>query len=341
MSATVDVAVIGATGAVGEALVQVLEERDFPLKTLHLLGVDEAVGHSVTFRGKNLRVRAADEFDFANVQVAFFVDEADVTRECLEAVRRGGCAVIDLSAGLPAGQAPIVVADVNPQVMASLKAPYWVSSPAAVSVALSCVLAAIAGQVEVTRASVTACLAVSSRDRQGVTELARQTAELLNARAMEPRLFDRQIAFNLLAQVEEPDNSGHGALERRIGNELKTLLTRPQLKVAVTCIQAPVFFGDSLNVSLQTEAAVDIPAVCAALDASPAIEYVEPGDYPTAVGDAVGQDVIYVGRVRGGIEDEREVNLWITSDNVRKGTAVNAVQLAELLIKDHLSKILT
>lgn len=341
MTARIDVAVIGATTCVGEALVQVLEERDFALNNLHLLGLEEAIGHSVLFRGKNLRVRAGDEFDYSTVQIAFFVDTREVTRECLDAVRRGGCAVIDLSAALPVEQAPVVAADVNPDVLTTLKSPFWVSSPAPVSVALSCVLAAIAQPVQATRVTVTACMAVSSLDRKGVNELARQTAELLNARALQPRLFDRQMAFNLLAQIESPDNSGHGALERRIGNELQSLLKQPQLITSVTCIQAPVFFGDSLSVSLQTQAAVDLSAVGAALDAAPDIEFVESGDYPTAVGDAVGQDVIYVGRVRGGITDERELNLWITSDNVRKGAAVNAVQLAELLIKDHLSKILT
>lgn len=123
-------------------------------------------------------------------------------------------------------------------------------------------------------------------------------------------------------------------LEKRLVTELRELLALPLLKISVSCIQAPVFFGDSFSVSLQTGGAIDLAAVNAALNAAPGIELVEAGDYPTAVGDAVGQDVVYIGRVRAGIDDPAELNLWITSDNVRKGAALNAVQVAELLIKD-------
>jgi aspartate-semialdehyde dehydrogenase len=169
-----------------------------------------------------------------------------------------------------------------------------------------------------------------------VKELARQTSELLNARPLEPRVFGRQMAFNLLAQAEEVDPHGYGAQERRLVDELRQLLQNPELAVAVTFIQAPVFFGESLVVSLRCSLDVDVQALSAALEAAPGVEVVGGDDYPTAVGDAVGQDVIYVGRVRCGIGDPRQVNLWIVSDNVRKGAALNAVQSGELLIKDYL-----
>jgi len=175
---------------------------------------------------------------------------------------------------------------------------------------------------------------VSAQGRVAVSELARQTAELLNARPLEPKFFDRQMAFNLLAQVGKPDEQGHTLLEKRLVRELRQVMALPALKISVTCIQAPVFFGDSYSVTLQSATAIDLDAVNAALEAAPGIELVEAGDYPTAVGDAVGQDVVYVGRVRAGIDDPAELNLWLTSDNVRKGAALNAVQLAELLIKD-------
>jgi len=142
------------------------------------------------------------------------------------------------------------------------------------------------------------------------------------------------MAFNLLAQVGTPDEQGHAALEKRLVAELRELLALPLLKISVTCVQAPVFFGDSFSVSLQSAGPVNLAAVNAALEAAPGIELVEAGDYPTAVGDAVGQDAVYVGRVRQGIDDSSELNVWITSDNVRKGAALNAVQVAELLIKD-------
>jgi aspartate-semialdehyde dehydrogenase len=336
MTRTFDIAVIGATGSVGEALVQLLEEREFPVANLHVIASGESAGRSLSYKGKNLRVHDLETFDFARVRLVFFAAGSNVTQKYAAQAGAAGCAVIDLAAGLPAEQAPRVIPEVNPEVLAGLKAPYLLTSPSAPSIALAAVLAALPEQVSIRRVAVTACLAVSSRGREGVSELARQTAELLNGRALESRLFDRQMAFNLLAQVDQGDEHGHGLLERQVADELKELLALPQLPVAVTCIQAPVFFGDSLSVSLQAESAIDLKQVYAALDAAPALELVELGDYPTAVGDAVGQDVVYVGRVRVGLADPAELNLWIASDNVRKGAALNAVQLAELLIKHYL-----
>ncbi|HEX5840915.1 MAG TPA: aspartate-semialdehyde dehydrogenase [Pseudomonas sp.] len=336
MTRSFDIAVIGATGGVGETLVQLLEERDFPVANLHVLASGESAGRSLPFKGKSLRVRALDSFDFSSVRLAFFAAGDAVTLSHARLALAAGCAVIDLSAALPADQAPRVVPEVNPEVLAGLAPPFLLCSPSASSIALAVVLAALRDHLTPQRVTVTACLAVSSRGRAGVAELARQTAELLNGRAFEPQLFDRQVAFNLLAQAEVNDIEGHTALERRISAELKELLELPQLKVSATCLQAPVFFGDSFSVSLQSAAPVDLSLLAEALEAAPALEYVELGDYPTAVGDAVGQDQIYVGRLRAGLDDPAELNLWIASDNARKGSALNAVQLAELLIKHYL-----
>ncbi|MDX1297653.1 MAG: aspartate-semialdehyde dehydrogenase [Pseudomonas sp.] len=336
MTRTFEIAVIGATGSVGEALVQLLEEREFPVANLHVVASGESAGSSVSYKGKNLRVKDLETFDFFSVRLAFFAAGSKVTQRYAQQAVAAGCAVIDLASGLPSAQAPRVVPEANPQVLAAVAAPYLLTSPSAPGVALATVLAALPEQINIRRITVTACLAVSSRGRDGVAELARQTAELLNGRSFEPRLFDRQMAFNVLAQVEQTDSEGHSALERQVAAELKELLNLPALQVVVTCVQVPVFFGDSLSVSLQAESSVDLTQVYAALDAASAVELVELDDYPTVVGDAVGQDVVYVGRVRVGLDDPAQLNLWIASDNVRKGAALNAVQLAELLIKHYL-----
>ncbi|MEN5202751.1 aspartate-semialdehyde dehydrogenase [Pseudomonas wadenswilerensis] len=333
MSQPIDIAVIGATGTVGETLVQILDECDFPVGTLHLLASNESAGSGVMFRSKSLRVREVDSFDFSKVKLAFFAAGPAVTRSFAPRAQAVGCAVIDLSGGLPAEQAPAVVPEANPAVLDSLKAPLQVSSPSAAAIALAVTLAPLKGLLELERINVTACLAVSAQGREAVNELARQTAELLNARPLEPRFFDRQMAFNLLAQVGTSDADGHGTLERRLVSELREVLGLPSLKISVTCVQVPVFFGDSYSVSVQSRTPVDLAAVNAALEAADSIELVEEGDYPTPVGDAVGQDVVYVGRVRGGIDEAEQLNLWLTTDNVRKGAALNAVQLAQLLIK--------
>ncbi|SDS99955.1 Aspartate-semialdehyde dehydrogenase [Pseudomonas asplenii] len=333
MSQPLDIAVIGATGTVGETLVQILEERDFPVANLHLLASSESAGHSVPFRGKNVRVREVDEFDFAKARLVFFAAGPAVTLSFAARATAAGCAVIDLSGALPV---PQVVPEANAAVLSSLGKPVQVGSPSASATALAVVLAPLKGLLDIRQVSLTSCLAMSSQGREAVTELARQTAELLNMRPLEPRFFDRQVAFNLLPLVGKPDAEGHVALEKRLVNELRELLEAPLLKISVTCVQAPVFFGDSYSVSLQAAADIDLQAVNKALEAAEGIEWVDGDDYPTAVGDAVGQDVVYVGRVRHGVDDPSQLNLWLTTDNVRKGAALNAVQLAELLIKDPL-----
>lgn len=336
MSKSFDVAVIGASGTVGETIVQLLDERDFPIANLHVLAGNSSAGQSIIFRGKNLRVRELAGFDFAQVQLVFFAAGAAVTHEFALKAHAAGCSVIELSGALPLDQAPRLVPEANAAMLSALKPPFLLGSPAPVAVALGLVLAPLKSHLSLQKITLTAALAVSSRGREGITELARQTAELLNMRPLEPKVFDRQMAFNLLAQVGELDASGHDALERRIAQELRQVLDMAELKVAVTCVQAPVFFGDSLSVSVQASAAVDIAQIGQLLDKQPGVERVEEGDYPTVVGDAVGQDEVYVGRVRQGLDDSTELNLWIASDNVRKGSALNAVQIGELLIKHYL-----
>jgi aspartate-semialdehyde dehydrogenase len=335
MSQSFDIAVIGATGTVGENIVQILEERDFPVGQLHLLASIESAGQSVPYRGKNVRVREVNEFDFSKVALAFFAAGPAISLSYVERAMAAGCAVIDLSGALPVAQAPNLVPEVNAERLSTMSKPAQVASPSASAIAVAMALAPLRGLLDIQHISVTACLAVSSQGREGVSELARQTTELLNVRPLEPRFFDRQMAFNLLAQVGTPDEQGHVPLEKRLVAELRELLALPLLKVSVSCIQAPVFFGDSFTVAVQSAVAVDLPAVNAALEAAPGIELVDAGDYPTAVGDAVGQDVVYVGRVRAGIDDAAQLNFWLASDNVRKGAALNAVQLAELLIKGY------
>lgn len=334
MNQSFDIAVVGATGTVGETIVQILEERNFPVADLHLLASIESAGSSVPFRGKNVRVREVDVFDFSKVKVVFFAAGPAVTSSYAAKASAAGCTVIDLSGVLPASQAPQVVPEANAQVLAGLPKPVQVSSPSPSATALAVALAPLRGLLDFQRVTVTACLAVSAQGREAVSELARQTTALLNLHQLESNFFDRQMAFNLLAQVGTPDAQGHVPLEKRLVTQLREILNLPTLKVSVTCIQAPVFFGDSFSVSVQMAGPVDLDVVNAALEAADGLELVDAGDYPTAVGDAVGQDVVYVGRVRHAVDDTSELNLWITSDNVRKGAALNAVQLAELLIKD-------
>ena len=336
MSQSINIAVIGATSNVGEALVELLEEREFPVKDLHLLASSESAGQSLSFRGRQVRVRSLDAFDFTQVQLAFFVAGSDVTRSHHERVVAAGCSVIDLSAAFSLEQAPCVLPELGAAGLPALTKPWCVSAPTPSAVACALVLATLRPVLRPQQLQVTAMLSISTLGRSGVQELARQTAELLNGRPLEPNTVDRQIAFNLLAQVGEVDDQGHAQLEKRLAAEIQQLLSLPELPVAATCALVPVFFGDSLALGVYADSDVDISAVLQLLEVALGIELVEAGDYPTAVGDAVGQDQVYVGRVRRGVSDPRQLNLWIASDNVRKGAALNAVQIAELLIKHYL-----
>lgn len=224
MSQPLNVAVVGATGSVGEALVGLLDERDFPLHRLHLLASAESAGQRMGFAESSLRVGDVDSFDFSSVGLAFFAAAAEVSRAHAERARAAGCSVIDLSGALEPSVAPPVMVSVNAERLASQAAPFLLSSPCAVAAELCEVLAPLLATLDCRQLNLTACLSVSSLGREGVKELARQTAELLNARPLEPRLFDRQIAFNLLAQVGAVDAEGHSAIERRIFAEVQACL---------------------------------------------------------------------------------------------------------------------
>lgn len=336
MSHPIDIAVVGTTGIVGGALVELLEEREFPVGKLYLLASEASAGQSLPFRGRNLRVGSVADFDFAQVRLVFFAASEEVTRQYAPRALDAGCSLIDLAGGLSPVQAPRVVAEANAHLLDAMQAPYLLTSPDSLATALAVVLAPLRSLLDWQRLCVMACLPVSSLGREGVAELARQTAELLNARPLEPRFFDRQVAFNLLGQAGAVGPDGHAALERRLVDDLRQVLNAPDAKISASCVLAPVFYGDSLSVTLQASRPADLPAVRAALESAAGVELLENDDYPTVIGDAVGQDRIYVGRLRSGLDDPAELNLWIVSDNVRKGAALNAVQLAELLIKQGL-----
>lgn len=335
MSQPLNVAVVGATGSVGEALVGLLDERDFPLHRLHLLASAESAGQRMGFAESSLRVGDVDSFDFSSVGLAFFAAAAEVSRTHAERARAAGCSVIDLSGALEPSVAPPVMVSVNAERLASQAAPFLcpVLRRSRRTVRSAGATTGHAGLPATEPDSLPLRLQSGARRGEGTRPADRRTAQCA---PLEPRLFDRQIAFNLLAQVGAVDGEGHSAIERRIFAEVQALLGERIGPLNVTCIQAPVFFGDSLSVTLQCAEPVDLAAVTRVLDATKGIEWVGEGDYPTVVGDALGQDETYVGRVRAGQADPCQVNLWIVSDNVRKGAALNAVLLGELLIKHYL-----
>lgn len=327
------VALVGATGAVGEALLEVLAERDFPIAELHALGRADS-GDTILFRNRPKRIRALAEFDFSQADLAFFCAGEAVASDAERAVA-AGCRVIDLNprSGLNTAW-PLVVAGVNDADLSWELTPHVVAADGlVVQVALALAALADAGLQSI---HLTSLEAVSGRGRQGVTELARQTARLLNAQPLEEGLFPAQMAFNVLPQIGAIEADGHTFGERLLIGELRRVLKSPSLSINVTRVQVPVFYGHAAALNVHFAQPLSAQQATDRL-AEAGIEIVSddaPG-YPSPVGDSAGQDAVFAGRLRNDPDDPRGLNLWVVADNIRKGAAVNSVQIAEILIKSY------
>jgi aspartate-semialdehyde dehydrogenase len=318
-------------------MITVLEERDFPISELYPLASSRSLGKSIQFKGKSYPVIDVETFDFSKADIGLFSAGAEVSAVFAPKAAAAGCVVIDNTSQFRyQDDIPLVVPEVNPHAIAQYRKHGIIANPNCSTIQMLVALKPLHDAAGIERINVATYQSVSGAGKEALDELAGQTAELLNGRPLESKAVDRQIAFNLLAQVGEVDDHGHAQLEKRLVAEIQQLLSLPGLPVAATCALVPVFFGDSLALGVYADSAIDISTVLQLLEVAPGIELVEVGDYPTAVGDAVGQDQVYVGRVRRGVSDPRQLNLWIASDNVRKGAALNAVQIAELLIKHYL-----
>ncbi|WP_295461323.1 aspartate-semialdehyde dehydrogenase [uncultured Pseudomonas sp.] len=324
-----DIALVGATSAYGEAIRELLDERDVPLGRLHLLASGESAGQNLPFRGSNLRVTGLEGFDFAQVGIVILAAPAAVVESLRPQLAAAGCAALDLSG---ASAALSVLPRINGERLDNLPAAPWLGVPLAAAQAAASVAAVLARLNTLADASLTACLAASGAGRGGVEELARQATELLNGRPVESRLFEGQLAFNLLGRTGAPAADGYTAQEHRLLDECQQVLGGSLPVLDVTALQAPVFFGDSLALSLRGKEPWSLEQVLEALGDEPGLALDEEVDCPSAVGDALGREEVLVGRVRLHPRDARRLECWLVADNVRL-SALTAVQLAELLLK--------
>lgn len=335
-----DIAVAGATGLVGEVLLDILVERDFPVGEIYPLASRESSAAPVTFHGRKRPVGSLEDFDFSRVQLAFFATEDTLSREHGARAAEEGAVVIDASVCHRFDErVPLVVPEINPLALADFRERNIISMPSSASVALGMVLSPLAQLAGLRHVSVSAYQPVSAAGRAGVEELARQTAELLNGRQVKPQLFGRQIAFNCQARTGEPSDSGYTRDELTLVLESRRLLGLPELALNVSCVRVPAFFGDGLTVHMEMDAPVGAGEIRSALENAPGIRVYDdsvPEGYATAVTEAVGCDSVFVSRIREDISRPQGISLWIVSDNLRKGAALNGVQIAELLIKDYL-----
>jgi aspartate-semialdehyde dehydrogenase len=330
-----DVAVVGATGAVGETMIEILEERKFPVRSLHLLASERSEGKRVAFRGRHLSVKRLDQFDFTQVQIGLFSAGGDLSAEYAPKAAAAGCVVIDNTSFFRYDpDVPLVVPEVNPEKVAEYAERNIIANPNCSTIQMLVALKPLHDAAGIERVNVATYQAVSGAGAKGVSELASQTANLLNAKPIEPKVMPVQIAFNAIPQIDKFQENGYTKEEMKMVWETQKILD-PGIRVNPTCVRIPVFYGHSEAVHIETREKLTAADAREILRAAPGIQVMDdasPGGYPTAVGQAAGHDPVYVGRIREDVSHPRGLDLWVVSDNVRKGAALNSVQIAELLM---------
>jgi aspartate-semialdehyde dehydrogenase len=332
-----DVAVVGATGAVGEAMLSILAERQFPVGTLHLLASARSAGEKLAYGGRQIVVQDLATFDPAGVDIALFSAGGGVSKQYAPKFAAAGAVVIDNSSAFRYDDdVPLVVAEVNPEKVHD-RPRGIIANPNCSTMQMLVALAPIHRAAGIERINVATYQSVSGAGRSAMEELGRQTAAMLNFAPHEPAKFPVQIAFNLIPHIDEFMDNGFTKEEMKMVWETRKILGDDSILVNPTAVRVPVFFGHSEAVHLETARKLTAAEARELLEAAPGVEVVddrEPGGYPTPVTHAAGTDAVYVGRIREDLSHPRGLDLWIVSDNIRKGAALNAVQLAELVVKD-------
>jgi aspartate-semialdehyde dehydrogenase len=340
MSDAIDVAVVGATGVVGEAMLEILAERKFPVGQVYALASQRSVGKTVMFGNKSLHLADLAEFDFSQCNIGLFSAGASVSDVYAPRAVAAGCVVIDNTSRFRYDdEIPLVVPEVNPEKIAEHKHSGIIANPNCSTIQMVVALKPIYDAVGIRRINVATYQAVSGAGRAAVEELARQTATLLNGNPLEIEGAAKQIAFNAVPHIDTFEDNRYTREEMKLVWETRKILDDDSIAINPTTVRIPVFFGHSEAVHIETKTKISAADVCDLMRNAPGIELMdgtETGKYPTAVTESTGNDPVYVGRVREDISHPSGINLWIVSDNIRKGAALNSVQIAEILAKNHL-----
>lgn len=340
MSKKVDVAVVGATGAVGEAMLEILHQRQFQVGKVYALASARSAGTTVDFGNRSLMVEDLATFDFSKVQVGLFSPGASVSKEYAPIAAAAGCVVIDNTSQFRYDDdIPLVVPEVNPDAIVEYKNRGIIANPNCSTIQMMVALKPIYDAVGIERINVATYQAVSGTGKPAMDELARQTADLLNGRSIQKAIYPKQIAFNVLPHIDVFEENGYTKEEMKMVWETKKIMGDESIVVNPTAVRVPVFYGHSEAIHIETRdkiTAEDAKKLFTDFDGIELMDSHEDGGYPTAVSDASGQDPVFVGRVREDISHPRGLNLWVVADNVRKGAALNSVQIAEVLVEKYL-----
>ncbi|MCQ8180842.1 aspartate-semialdehyde dehydrogenase [Methylomonas sp. SURF-1] len=340
MSKTYDVAVVGATGAVGETMISILEERNFPVGKVYALASERSAGKRIPFKGESLVVEDLATFDFSKVQIGLFSPGASVSAEYAPKAAAAGCVVIDNTSQFRYDDdIPLVVPEVNPEKVADYKNRGIIANPNCSTIQMLVALKPIYDAVGISRINVATYQAVSGTGKEAIEELATQTANLLNAKPVSPSVYPKQIAFNVLPQIDVFMDNGYTKEEMKMVWETRKILGDADILVNPTAVRVPVFFGHSEAVHIETKQKISVERVRELLSRAPGVTLLderENGGYPTAVTESSGHDDVFVGRIREDISHPSGIDMWVVSDNVRKGAALNSVQIAEVLVKSYI-----
>lgn len=338
MSRAFDVAVLGATGLVGQHMIEILEQRNFPIATLYPLASARSAGGTVKFKGKDIEVLDADKFDWSKAQFGFFSAGGSVSAKYAPLAADEGCIVIDNTSHYRyEPDIPLVVPEVNAHALADFRNRNIIANPNCSTIQMVTALRPIHEHFGITRINVATYQSVSGAGKSAMDELAKQTADLLNGREVTTQAFSRQIAFNAIPQIDVFMDNDYTKEEMKMSWETKKILGDDSVLVNATAVRIPVFFGHGEAVHLETQQPMDVQLVMDLLEQAPGVTLLRDREaFPTCVSDASGKDDVFVGRVRQDITHPHGLNMWIVSDNVRKGAATNSIQIAECLIENYL-----
>ena len=340
MSREFDVAVVGATGAVGAVMLSILDERDFPVRHVYPLASSRSAGKRVEFKGRQLRVENLEEFDFSKTHIGLFSAGASVSKVHAPRAAEAGCVVIDNTSHFRYDDdIPLVVPEVNPEKIAEYNRRGIIANPNCSTIQMVVALKPIQDAAGIERINVCTYQAVSGTGKQAIEELASQTAALLNCKPIECQVYPKQIAFNVLPHIDVFLENGYTKEEMKMVWETRKILGDESIRVNPTTVRVPVFYGHSEAVHVETREKLTAEHARELLSAAPGVVLSDDSDagvYPTAVTDSAGKDPVFVGRVRDDISHERGLDMWVVADNVRKGAALNSVQIAEILVKHYL-----
>ncbi|MCU0734500.1 MAG: aspartate-semialdehyde dehydrogenase [Methylotetracoccus sp.] len=340
MSKTYNVAVLGATGAVGETMLSILAERNFPVGQVYALASSRSAGKTVAFGESSLTVQDVAQFDWSGVQIGLFSAGASVSAIHAPKAAAAGCVVIDnTSCFRYDDDIPLVVPEVNPEKIAEYTAQGIIANPNCSTIQMVVALKPIHDAAGIRRINVCTYQAVSGTGKKAIEELASQTALLLNGKPAAADVYPKQIAFNVLPQIDVFLDNGYTKEEMKMVWETRKILGDRDIQVNPTTVRVPVFYGHSEAVHIETQHKISADEARALLLQAPGVTVLDdrtPGGYPTAATEAAGRDNVYVGRIRDDISHPLGLNLWVVADNIRKGAALNSLQIAEVLVSRYL-----